>query len=349
MEIEEEESYDSEIQSIVQKIMEKNSKKSNGIIRINNIVDFQDFRESDNHENHISTIIDDMIPHESSEELNDDFLNDEIFGNSKIEESTNNNSETLLNIHEEKKEEPSTEKQGIKENNNEILLNIHEEKKEEPSTEKQGIKENNNEILLNIHEEKKEDVIEEEPDIKSESELNSEIFSNVSDEGEEEEEEYEVEAIVSDRIKKGKKQYLLKWKGYPDSENTWEDEESLNCPDLLLKYIQKKESQAYDSYDKPKPRNVIVKERINVTKKPKKYNLPEIKNEKDDSQRYRILDVKKSPKGCIYEIEMTTKIGGTIRKKCPSNFVKDTLGSRLLVDFLCRMYQPNSKSIKPLA
>ena len=323
MEIEEEESYDSEIQSIVQKIMEKNSKKSNGIIRINNIVDFQDFRESDNHENHISTIIDDMIPHESSEELNDDFLNDEIFGNSKIEESTNNNSETLLNIHEEKKEEPSTEKQGIKENNNEILLNIHEEKKE--------------------------DVIEEEPDIKSESELNSEIFSNVSDEGEEEEEEYEVEAIVSDRIKKGKKQYLLKWKGYPDSENTWEDEESLNCPDLLLKYIQKKESQAYDSYDKPKPRNVIVKERINVTKKPKKYNLPEIKNEKDDSQRYRILDVKKSPKGCIYEIEMTTKIGGTIRKKCPSNFVKDTLGSRLLVDFLCRMYQPNSKSIKPLA
>ena len=297
MEIEEEESYDSEIQSIVQKIMEKNSKKSNGIIRINNIVDFQDFRESDNHENHISTIIDDMIPHESSEELNDDFLNDEIFGNSKIEESTNNNSETLLNIHEEKKE----------------------------------------------------DVIEEEPDIKSESELNSEIFSNVSDEGEEEEEEYEVEAIVSDRIKKGKKQYLLKWKGYPDSENTWEDEESLNCPDLLLKYIQKKESQAYDSYDKPKPRNVIVKERINVTKKPKKYNLPEIKNEKDDSQRYRILDVKKSPKGCIYEIEMTTKIGGTIRKKCPSNFVKDTLGSRLLVDFLCRMYQPNSKSIKPLA
>ena len=38
----------------------------------------------------------------------------------------------------------------------------------------------------------------------------------VGEEEEEEEEEYTVEKVVDSRMKGGKKEYLLKWKGYPE-------------------------------------------------------------------------------------------------------------------------------------
>ena len=47
------------------------------------------------------------------------------------------------------------------------------------------------------------------------------------------EEEYEVEKILDKRTYYGKIQYLIKWKGYPISESSWEPESNLNCPELL--------------------------------------------------------------------------------------------------------------------
>jgi len=51
-----------------------------------------------------------------------------------------------------------------------------------------------------------------------------------------EEEEYEVEEILDKRKHYGKIQYLIKWKGYPLSEASWEPESNLNCPELLKSF-----------------------------------------------------------------------------------------------------------------
>ena len=50
------------------------------------------------------------------------------------------------------------------------------------------------------------------------------------------EEEYEVEEIVGNRMFRRKKQYLVKWLGYPVSENSWVDAKDLHSPELLQKY-----------------------------------------------------------------------------------------------------------------
>jgi hypothetical protein len=49
---------------------------------------------------------------------------------------------------------------------------------------------------------------------------------------------YEVEAVLKHRLRHGSLYYYLKWKDYPDSENTWEAEANLTCPDLLAAYWQ---------------------------------------------------------------------------------------------------------------
>jgi hypothetical protein len=52
------------------------------------------------------------------------------------------------------------------------------------------------------------------------------------------EEEYEIESIIRTRRQgKGKKlQYLVHWKGYSNSDDSWVDHENLHTPELLKEF-----------------------------------------------------------------------------------------------------------------
>ncbi|EFN79054.1 Chromobox protein-like protein 5 [Harpegnathos saltator] len=54
--------------------------------------------------------------------------------------------------------------------------------------------------------------------------------------------EFEVERIIEVHFKKnGKRDFLIRWKGFSAMDDTWEPEENLNCPDLITKFMQKLE------------------------------------------------------------------------------------------------------------
>uniref|UniRef100_UPI00398F1D14 histone-lysine N-methyltransferase SUV39H2-like isoform X2 n=1 Tax=Pristiophorus japonicus TaxID=55135 RepID=UPI00398F1D14 len=48
--------------------------------------------------------------------------------------------------------------------------------------------------------------------------------------------EYEVEYLCGHKEKKGKEYYLVKWKGWPESTNTWEPRKNLRCVGLVKQF-----------------------------------------------------------------------------------------------------------------
>ncbi|EZA60446.1 Chromobox protein-like protein [Ooceraea biroi] len=88
------------------------------------------------------------------------------------------------------------------------------------------------------------------------------------------ENEYEVEELVGHRTIKGRRQFLVRWKGYGDSADSWENEKDLNCPELIKDFLAKdKETKS------PK-----TKTRTDKTKKSKTIGKKQAENDAEDSK-----------------------------------------------------------------
>ncbi|KAG0436247.1 Heterochromatin protein 1 [Dictyocoela muelleri] len=135
------------------------------------------------------------------------------------------------------------------------------------------------------------------------------------------EEIYIVEKIVSDRNTKRGKQYLIKWEGFPDSENSW-----VSAKDIFDKEL-------IDTYEKTKIQNTTNKsknsKKESVGKKQKQVIVdkrPYITNEWDSTIE-SILSVQQGEKGLEALIQF--KDGkilvvpiDTAHEKCPLRLIE---------------------------
>ncbi|KAL7857041.1 hypothetical protein SRHO_G00159400 [Serrasalmus rhombeus] len=71
---------------------------------------------------------------------------------------------------------------------------------------------------------------------------------------------FAVESIIKKRVRKGHVEYLLKWKGWPPKYSTWEPEEHILDPRLVLAYEEKEHRDKAVGWRKrgPKPKRLFV-------------------------------------------------------------------------------------------
>lgn len=115
-----------------------------------------------------------------------------------------------------------------------------------------------------------------------------------SDGEEEEEEEYSVEKVLNKRTRGGKVEYLLKWKGYSDEDNTWEPAENLDCDDLI---------EIFEKDHKKKEAEKKSKEPVDKKRKQQ--------NGEETSLKKKKSDVKDGPRGFERGLDPEKIIGAT--------------------------------------
>jgi len=89
--------------------------------------------------------------------------------------------------------------------------------------------------------------------------------------------DYEVEKIIDVFFKKDKsREFLIRWKGYQSTSDSWEPEEALNCADLIEKFMAKVDQA----------KNFVEKELRTNRKHTERFTLRTQENERRLSKRY---------------------------------------------------------------
>ena len=69
------------------------------------------------------------------------------------------------------------------------------------------------------------------------------LYADPSSSDSEDNVEYEVESILDTRMQQGKRVFLIKWKGYSETDATWEAQETLECHKIIDDFIKQKVEQ----------------------------------------------------------------------------------------------------------
>lgn len=92
-----------------------------------------------------------------------------------------------------------------------------------------------------------------------------------------EDEEYEVEKILGKRKRQGGIEYLIKWAGYDNSQNTWEPEENLDCADRIKDFEEKnKAAELAKKEKKTRERKKSTEKRRKRSTRSQKHEISEM-------------------------------------------------------------------------
>ncbi|KAH3764864.1 chromobox protein 3 [Pelomyxa schiedti] len=136
-----------------------------------------------------------------------------------------------------------------------------------------------------------------------------------------EESQFEVEKVVGRRTRNGKVQYYLKWKGYPSSDNTWENEGDCACADLISEFLRKlKEKKRSEKMLSPD------KKTSSGHKHSKKDKTPD-KESEYTKQVLLVVDEKTGVKELVTEKEVATPPHSGKNSSASSNTTSKTVAT----------------------